>query len=148
MATTPDTFHIANHGPTRARELAWIRTSALQEFHRVLINEVRVRHNTGEPARPDIVTTGDPELDAFLAGDTGRNPYGTTTGDATMPLQSTLALVIDRDWLIAPPAGSPHRRGLPLASTQELSTQGLQGLATVIMQDINNRNTIRTLRSA
>ena len=57
---------------------------------------------------------------------------------------STLALVIDKDWLIAPPVESPHRRGLPIAAALELSTQGLQNLATVIMQDINKRTMVRT----
>ena len=65
VATTPDTFHIANHGPTRARELAWLHTTALREFHRILINEVTVRNNTTTAAPPRGNDHGRPRTGRF-----------------------------------------------------------------------------------
>ena len=136
-ATSLDNQHIGNHPPTRTRELANIRTSSLREFLQILINEVAqnraaaIRNAPPRAHDTTSATTGDPDLDEFIALDTSRNPYvhameGDITGGASHSRSglTTLALIVDRAWLVAPHSPSLHRRELPYATAVALSPWG------------------------
>ena len=157
-ATTRDNQHIGNHQPTRTRELANLRTSALRDFLDILINEVAQNRLAAARSLPPrfrdttAATAGDPDLDEFIATDTCRNPYagiarGTPAGEGrlTRPALVTLAMIFDRAWLIAPDYPSFHRRELPFTTAVALSPLGVQQLQAAVHNELAHKATPRRM---
>ena len=135
--------HVANEAHARSKELFNIRTPYLETLIRRVSAAIPLLPGTATMAT-DHPPTGDPDLDAFLAGGPDHNPYTPFAstdedlfllGPVFQPPICTLVLEVDASALKTPHWPLMHRRGLPEVALSDLSAMGLTHLVQILAEE-------------
>ena len=141
--------HVANEVHARSKELFNIRTSYLETLIRRVAAAIPLLPGTATTT-VDHPPTGDPDLDAFLAGGPDHNPYTPFAasaedmfllGPVCQPPICTLVLEVDTSALKTPHWPLMHRLGLPEVALSDLSAMGLTHLVQVLAEEQVARQT-------